>query len=171
MKRVIFITVMVLGFVVQGWGQEADPCNKRTAMQNQTEVKKVVEAYVKNQKSSSSLSEKAKERMKEKYTELQQGYNKIYNDIKTDIAKGYLFVGERRLCKTKYYSKLEILEEKTNEFLLRNWEVTEVQKSIPEWIAKVISGLIWLEEFAGEQAQKKADRFYAKVAWKNYDEI
>lgn len=156
------------------YAQDRSPCDKVKESSKKVNVKKQAEQYARKYKNSSTASAEIKEEVKQEYIYLQEEYNKIFEEIKNDIANGYLFIGERQLCKTDYFSKLEKLDKKTNEFLFKDRDIssTKNNKSVSiDWPELLISALTWIIEKAENAAQTNADKFYEKVAWKTYSEL
>lgn len=195
--------LMVSGVV---WGQEAlkgkvvsdETCTKVSIVIREVTLMDDVETLILKLKKSSQLSNEDKEDIKEKYVRLQRSYNNVYGFIKRDIASGFRFVDERRLCRLDYFRQLQTLETETSSFILqtkqkmeqkkhswitsyslnlnstykRDKEIEESNSVASSGIGEIISiGLSWLVKFFEDKAKEHADEFYDHVKWKDYDNI
>lgn len=155
---------------------QTDPCKTEIVSKQMKDAKKEAEKYAKKFKDGKITSDATiKEAVKNEYTTLQEGYNKVYSEIKDDIAAGLMFVGEKRLCKTKYYLQLQALDKQTIIFMSKK---RTIDKGIPksgagvgEIIIAVVSVLEKVYSALESAAENKADKFYEKLAWKSYDEL
>lgn len=175
MKTVIIkasIIILTLFAGASVYAQRSSLCDKETISGKKKNVKKEVEKYAKKYKNSSELSSEMKEELKIEYTNLQEEHNKIYTKIKKDIANGWSFIGDGRLCKTSYYYRLVELEKETNVFLSKKRIAENVEKSTKmDLIPIIITGLEKLSEYLEDKAKDKAEVFYKNYAWKTYEEL
>lgn len=168
------ITILILSAQTLVYAQD-DACKKEIVSKQMKDAKKEAEKYAKKFKDDKVIPNTVKESVKNEYTALQEGYNKVYGEIKGDIAAGLLFVGENRLCKTKYYSRLQELDKQTRIFISKKrTDDKGIPKSGPgvgEIIIAVVSVLEKVYSALESAAENKADKFYDKLAWKSYDEL
>lgn len=170
MKTIVIILIFFVEVSI--YGQNSSLCDKETIIGKKENIKKEVEKYTKKYKTSVDITDTLKENIKNEYTYLQEEHNKIYKEIKKDIESGWSFVGEGRLCKTKYYYRLVELEKETNKFLTKHKTSESNKKSTKiDLFPIIITGLEKLAEYLEGKAKDKAEVFFEKFAWKTYEEL
>ncbi len=168
-----FILLLFTGLSLNCFSQ-ADECNPKNRKQQNDSLRKEIEREISLLKCKDKINEDDKKEMEKQYTSLKNEYNGIYTKIADDIRMGMLFVGEKRLCKSKYQKMINDATKNAGQLLSDLKEINSGDKGLSTkgCDATCLLNLVTLlVDYVQDLADKKATTFYETAKWKNYDDI